>query len=95
LANSRKYSEKLNGKLNTAGKLIKAYRTKKNISRQILSDKLMIMGIDISPQSIYELELGNRGILDFELCAIAKCLSVSSDELLKDFIDYLNKNIYE
>ncbi len=36
----------------------------------------MIMVIDIPVQSIYDLETGNRGILDYELCAIAKCLGV-------------------
>ena len=55
----------------------------------------MIMGIDISAQSIYDLETGNRGILDYELCAIAKCLGVSSNDLLKDFEKYLDQNLYE
>lgn len=95
LTNPRNYSKRLNGKLNSAGKIIKSYRIKNHISRQTLSDKLMIMGIDISAQSIYDLETGNRAILDYELCAIAKCLGVSSNDLLKDFEKYLDQNLYE
>ena len=51
----------------------------------------MLKGIDISTQSIYDIEIGKRTVLDFELCAFAKVLKTSADELLKDFNASLDK----
>ena len=50
----------------------------------------MMLGIDISGQSIFDIESGTRTVVDFELCAIAKILNTSSDNLLKDFRNYLD-----
>lgn len=89
--NTRKYLDKLNGKLNIVGKNIELYREKNNnMSRQSLSDKLILIGIDISAQSIFDIEKGTRTVIDYELCAIAKILNTTSDELMKDFYDYLD-----
>lgn len=91
--NARKYLEKLDGKLNIVGKNIEVYRRKNNnMSRQTLSDKLILMGIDISSQSIFDIEKGIRTVIDYELCAIAKILNTTSDELMNDFREYLDKN---
>lgn len=92
--NTRKYIDKLDGKLNTVGNNIKIIREDKKISRQALSNKLMILGIDISAQSIFDIETGVRTVVDYELCAIAKILNVDTDLLLKDFKKYLD-NIYK
>ena len=54
--NARKYLDKLNGKVNIVGINIKNIREKLGISRQALSDKLMILGVDISSQSIFDIE---------------------------------------
>ena len=51
----------------------------------------MLIGIDISTQSIYDIEIGKRTVLDYELCAFAKVLNTSADELLKDFKASLDK----
>ena len=88
---SRKYLDILNGKLNTVGKNIKLNREKQKKSRQYLSNQLMILGIDISSQSIFDIETGTRTVIVYELCAIAKILGVTSDSLLEDFNSYLNK----
>lgn len=88
--NTRKYIDKLDGKLNTVGINIKKIREKSNISRQDLSDKLMILGIDISSQCIFNMENGTRTVIDYELCAIAKVLNTSADTLLIDFREYLD-----
>ena len=50
----------------------------------------MLLGIDISAQAIYDIELGKRTIVDYELCAFSKILDISSDELLQNFRHYLN-----
>ncbi len=89
--NTRKNVEKLNGKLNIVGEKITELRKKSNLSRQDISNQLMILGIDISSQSIYDIEIGSRTVVDYELCAIAKILNISSDSLLKDFKEYIDK----
>lgn len=88
--NTRKYFDKLNGKLNTVGDNIKIVREQQKISRQALSNQLMILGIDISSQSIFDIETGSRTVVDYELCSIAKILNVDTDFLLKDFKKYLD-----
>lgn len=88
--NTRKYIDKLDGKLNIVGNNIKITREENKISRQDLSNKLMILGIDISSQSIFDIETGERTIIDYELCAIAKILNITTDDLLKDFKEYLD-----
>ena len=88
--NTRKYNEKLDGKLNTVGINIKTIREQKGFSRQDLSNELMFLGIDISSQSIFDIETGTRTVIDYELCAIAKVLDITTDNLLKDFKNYLD-----
>lgn len=89
--NTRKYIENLGGNLNTVGNNIKIIREKNNLSRQNLSDKLMMLGIDISSQSIFDIETGSRTVIDYELCAFAKILNTTTDALLKNFRNYLDK----
>ncbi len=89
--NTRKYIENLGGNLNTVGNNIKIIREKNRLSRQNLSDKLMMLGIDISSQSIFDIETGSRTVIDYELCAFAKILNTTTDALLKDFKNYLDK----
>ena len=88
--NTRKYIEKLDGKLNIVGKTIYDAREKNKFSRQHLSNQLMILGIDISSQSIYDIEAGSRTVVDYELCAIAKILNTTTDDLLQDFKNYID-----
>ena len=89
--NGRKLFKELNERLNVTGNNIKTYRQKNKISRQELSNKLLIIGIDISPQAIYDLENGNRTIVDYELASIAKILNVTANELLMNFNTFLDK----
>ena len=87
--NNRKYFDSLDGKLNVVGKEIKLYREQLKMSRQDLSNKLMMFGIDISSQSIFDIENGYRTVVDYELSAIAKILNVTTDKLLQDFNEHL------
>lgn len=89
--NNRKYIDNLVGKLNSVGNNIKIAREKNNLSRQDISNQLMILGIDISSQSIFDIETGSRTVIDYELCAFAKILHTTTDALLKDFRNYLDK----
>ncbi len=76
---------------NVTGKNIEKIRKSKHWSRATLSDKLMIVGIDINYDGIYKIEKSRRIVKDFELSAIAKILGVSETELLQDFRDKLDK----
>ena len=60
-------------------------------ARSKLSDELMLIGIDINYDGIYEIEQGRSIVKDFELSAIAKLLEVDETELLKDFKKKLGK----
>ena len=82
-------SRKNEGKLNIVGDKIKYYRQKNRFSYQALSDKLMLLGVDIHKQAIYNIEKGIRTVVDYELCAFAECFKISVEELLKDYIDTL------
>lgn len=77
------------GKLNVVGSKIKYYRELNNLSYQKLSDKLMLLGIDIHKQAIYNIEVGKRTIVDFELCAFAKCFGISVNDLTDEYFDKL------
>lgn len=84
MANAKNYSV-LNGKLNITGIAIKNFRSKYDLSRQQLSDKLMIMGYDIPSNSIYDIEVGTRTVSDYEICAIAKAFNIPVSDLLNDY----------
>lgn len=77
--------KKFNNNLNVISQRMHDIRTSKNISYSKLSDKLMLMGIDISKQSLYRIEKNKRSVRDYELEGISIVLGVTSDELLKNF----------
>lgn len=78
------------GKLNVVGDKIRYYREKNNLSYQKLSDMLMLYGIDIHKQAIYNIEKGVRTVVDYELCGFAKCFKIDINELTKDYFNKLN-----
>lgn len=81
---------KYNGKLNVVGTKIKYYREKNRWSLSELSNKLMLIGIDIHKSSIQRLEVGERVIKDYELAGFAKVFNISPNTLLKDFSEELD-----
>ena len=85
---SRKYDEKSN----VVGSVIKKLRKSQKMSRETLSNKLMMMGIDINGDGIYKIEVGRRIIKDFELSALSVVLNCEETEMLKDFKTELIKN---
>ena len=82
----------LDGKENAAGGNIKKRREELHMSRQELSDKLLSYGIEISAQSIDDIEQGKREIIYYEFCFIAKILDIPMDYLMKDFNKKLKMN---
>ena len=89
-------SRKFDNFSNVCGKNIENLRKSKHFSRSALSNKLMLIGIDINYDSIYKIENGRRIVKDFELSAIAKVLDTTETELLNDFrkkLDSDNSNV--
>lgn len=86
-------SRKYNGNSNVLGNTLKKLRKSKNLSQSDLSNKLMLLGIDINIDGIYKIEKGRRIIKDFELSAISLVLGVSETELLTDFRNELKSMI--
>ena len=82
-------SRKFENSANVTGKNIEMIRKSKHWSRAMLSNQLMIVGIDINYDGIYKIEKGRRIVKDFELAAISKVLEVSEIELLRDFKEKL------
>ena len=77
------------GDLNVVGKKIQYYRKLNNLSYQGLSDRLMLYGIDIHKQSIYNIEIGVRTVVDYELCGSAKCFNIKVNDLTDDYYNKL------
>ena len=77
------------GKLNVVGSKIKYYRELNNLSYQKLSDQLMLLGIDIHKQAIYNIEIGIRTVVDYELCGLAKSFNISVNDLTDEYFNTL------
>ena len=82
-------SKKYNDKLNVIGLKIKYYREKNNWSLSQLSNKLILIAIDIPKSSLHRIETGGRVIKDYELAAFSKVFKISPTTLLKDFLEEL------
>ncbi len=78
-------SRKYNNKSNVVGSVIEKLRKSQKMSRETLSNKLMMLGIDINRDGIYKIEIGKRIIKDFELSAFSIVLDCEETEILKDF----------
>ena len=81
---------KYNNKLNILGNTIKEYRIKNNLSLSQLSNKLMLVGIDIPKSSLQRIEVGQRVIKDYELIGFLKVFNLTPNTLLTEFISALN-----
>ena len=89
--NSRNLYKELNGKKNVTGTNINYYRTQLGLSAQQLSDKLIMLGLDLHRQAIYAIESGKRTITEYELGIIAEVLKVSANTLLKEFSEFVKE----
>ena len=76
--------KKFNGKKNIVAEQIKKYREEQNMSYEVLSAKLELMGISIHRQSLYDIEANKRTVKDYELFGIAKVLGIDVNDLLVD-----------
>jgi len=73
-----------NGKMNVIGKTLKEYRIKNDLSYEVLSAKLELLGISIHKQSLYDIENDKRTVKDYELFGLAYILGIDINDLFKD-----------
>ena len=67
---------------NLVGERVKEARTKAEFTQDELSQKLAKLGVSIDRAGVAKIETGIRGVLDFELVALAKALGVRATWLL-------------
>lgn len=67
---------------NLVGDRVKEARTKAQLTQDELSQKLGKLGASIDRAGVAKIETGIRGVLDFELVALAKALGVKITWLL-------------
>lgn len=77
---------KYNGKLNVISFNVKKYRELNNLSLAQLSNKLLLLGIDIPKSSLQNIESGKRVVKEYEFYALCKIFNVSMETMLSDFI---------
>lgn len=66
---------------NITGKKIRAVRRKKKITQLQLAARLNTLGIDINQSVISKIENQTKGLLDFEVKAIAQVLGIPIEQL--------------
>ena len=69
---------------NIVGQRVKQARlaSKPPLTQAALSKKLAKLGVNIDRAGIGKIEIGARGVLDFEVVALAKALGVRTSSLL-------------
>lgn len=71
-------------RLNIVGERVKEARGKHKppMTQDQLSGKLALLGVSIDRAGISKIEIGQRGVLDYEVKGLAKALGVSAEWLL-------------
>ena len=67
---------------NLVGERVKEARGNAQLTQESLSQKLATLGVSIDRAGIAKIETGIRGVLDFEIVALAKALNVKVTWLL-------------
>jgi transcriptional regulator with XRE-family HTH domain len=67
---------------NLVGERVKEARAKAQLTQEELSKRLAKLGVAIDRPGVAKIETGIRGVLDFELLALAKSLGVKVTWLL-------------
>ena len=71
------------GCLNICGISITALRKKWGYSQRALADNLQRAGLDVTKNTIQQIEAGKRFVTDIELAAIAAYFGVTADSLVE------------
>lgn len=68
---------------NLIGDSVREYRVKRNLSQQLLSDRLETLGVYICRGSISRIEDKSRTVTDIELYGLSEILGVSVTDLFE------------
>lgn len=85
-----KNSNKYENNLNIIGPILREKRKEKNMSFEKLSDKLLLLGINIPVTCLHRIENNQRTVIDYELCALSIALDIDVKDLLNNFLNNLN-----
>lgn len=72
------------------GSNIKKYRELKGLSQRDLSDKLILLGVNLYHSDISRIECNTLFIRDFEQKAICKVLNISYEQLFENTDKYFD-----
>lgn len=72
------------------GSNIKKYREMKGLSQRDLSDKLILLGVNLYHSDISRIECNTLFIRDFEQKAICKVLNISYEQLFENTDKYFD-----
>ena len=84
-----KNSGKYENNLNIIGPLLREKIKEKKLSFEQLSNKLLLLGINIPVTCLHRIENNQRTVRDYELCALSIALDIDIQELLTPFINNL------
>lgn len=81
------------GNKNIIGDKIKEIRCQRNLSQDDLAAKMQTMNCNIDQQMVSKIENNCRQVTDYELACFSVCLQTTSEELLSDFYNKIQRNI--
>ena len=83
-------TKNLNGYYNIIGTNIKKYRELKGMSQRELSNKLILLGVNLYNSDISRIEAHTLFIRDYEQKAICKVLGISYEQLFENTDKYFD-----
>ena len=87
-----KNSNKYENNLNVIGPTLRQKRKELNMSFEKLSNKLLLLGVNIPVTCLHRIENNQRTVRDYELCALSIALNIDITELVNPFIDNLKNS---
>ena len=78
---------KYNNNLNLIGPILRQKRIERKMSFEILSAKLLLLGVNIPVTSLHRIENNQRTVRDYEICALSVVLNIDVTELLNPITD--------
>ncbi len=73
--------------LNVIGPILREKRMEKKMSLETLSDKLLLLGINIPVTCLHRIENNQRTVRDYEICALCVVLNVDASDFLSPITD--------
>ena len=87
-----KNSNKYENNLTVIGPTLRQKRKELNMSFEKLSNKLLLLGVNIPVTCLHRIENNQRTVRDYELCALSIALNIDIKELVNPFINDLKNS---